>query len=793
MSDFSPDDVKAITQAAIGKAAAESTTKSDRVYHGSSVKNGLIRYTSVSQIKMFDAHASEGCQRRWAFRYPWQKEKEESGAMTAGSEIYAKSLEHYLKSGEDTLVPVLRAVKHLFPEPRPHLGDLEVEQKLGDLGAALVVRDALLRGDTSKGNEDDVLRLAGLTAAGVPVDGAVDFRHQRQEYIDGNGLLRKEDSGMYVIETGDLKTTSRVSDHVTRTGTFQKGNAKTVEQILDDTQMLGYGKNGIVRYPNATHHRLSHVVAQTRNGLTGVKRTGLLTVDEVLRRVQRVDAVVREMIDVAAITAKGYNPELVPANLAACNSYHRECPHISYCPRAGVSIVDMIPKPELSPNFDPKGTIAMTMGNIFLQNLGAPTPANGTVMQFPFVPPLPPPAPATPTMSDAEHAAAVAAEKAKLTAGTPPEVIGTCTACNGPLTVMNSSRLQDGKTIKHVVGCTAVPIVPVTSIAAVNPPDSPPRDPVTEAAALPPTVIAAIADDEIRARAQLHADETAARAAAEKAAQPGATKTSGNCPSGGTMLTLTDKQKASRKYVCPTCAKEMKIKDSDFSEDFSQAKIGGHRLPKDAAAPAVSMLPVPAPGSLVASIVDSMTAPVTIPVVPTIPEIPVVPAFSAGPEGIIPMIPSVPVSTATAFSQVADVPPPIPQLPPGIAEVGEVRSMLTHEVIGHTTSLMSTGSRSILIITDAPISGATFPSLDMWAADIVRTVEKKFDLEDIRLAPNNGELGYGRWRGYLSAAARANVPASGTYVWNGVASSEVKLALLEGLESVAVIARGSNR
>ncbi len=769
MSDFSSEDMKAIAQSAIGPAAAELTAKSDKVYHGSSIKNGLVRYTSVSQIKMFDASADEGCQRRWAFRYPWQKEKEESSAMSAGSEIYAKSLEYYLRSGEDTLVPVLRAVKHLFPTPNPILNDIEVEQQLGDLGAALVVRDALLRGDMSKGTEADVLRLSGLTAAGVPVTGAVDFRHQRQEYIDGNGLLRKEDPGMYVVETGDLKTTSRVNDHVTRTGTFQKGNAKTVEQILNDTQMLGYGKNAHVRYPKATHMRLSHVVAQTRNGLSGTKRTGLLAVDEVLRRVQRVDSVVREMIDVAALTGRGYTPELVPANLSACNSYHRECPHISYCPRVGVSIVDMIPKPELSPNFDPKGPISMSIGNIFLQSI---TPSNGAVAQ-PFVPSLPPPNPSipplvlpTPTMSDAEHAAAVAAEKARLTAGTQPEVFAMCGACNAPLTVMNTSRLPDGKTIKHI-GCTAIPTVPVTSIAAVNPPDSPPRDPVVEAAALPPEVIAAIPDAEVRARAQLHADETAARAAAEKAAQPGAQKTSGNCPSGGTMLTLTDKQKASRKYVCPTCAKEMKIKDSDFSEDFSQAKIGGHRSPKESAA-AAPALPIA----------------VVVPAVPTIeqtvisfPEIPAVPTIATSLE-VIPTIPSLPA--ATAFSQVTDVPP----LPAAIVEVVEVRPTSTTE---------SANTRSILIITDTPISGATFPSLDLWAADIVRTVEKKFDLEDIRLAPNSGELGYGRWRGYLSAAARANVPASGTYVWNGVASSEVKLALLEGLESVAVIARGSNR
>lgn len=509
---------------------------------GRAVENKNLRFTSVSQVKLFDPTVKGGCNRRFVYRYVFGKTEPKSAAAEAGDE-YAKQLEIYLKTGDDILVPVLRAGKHLLPKPG---SDLEVEQPLGDIVKAAELRDAYLNG---RGPLDlaRLTDLAGLVAAGIPFAGAADYRHRRGEYVDAGGTLHREDAGMVVTEIGDHKTTKRIDDHTTRGGTLLEGKAKTVEQVLADAQMIGYGVQEANRHPEVTHLRLGHNYYQTEGVKTAAKRSGLITVGELRDRWRRVESVVREMADVVAHTTV---PEDAPVSLWACHAFFAVCPHSEYCDRPGMTIYHVL------------GTErGDSMSNGLFDTLTATAPTNGlhgdaglftpqaTVLES--SPPAAPP-------NDAERAVAFEVERARLAA-------------------------ED----------TRAPLL-APHIGAVNPPDAPPDDPVAAAAPLSPEVIATITDPEIKKRAEDHAAAAAAKAAAQAGVQPEKAKASGKCSGGGLRVQFTDEQiklKQTKKYVCPKCGKVLTTRPS---ADNKEATLPGHLLSKEMTSVAPS-LPPPLP------------------------------------------------------------------------------------------------------------------------------------------------------------------------------------------------------
>ena len=392
-----------------------SLVDAPRPFLGRSVLDGRIRYSSVSQIRIFDPAPNDGggCPRRWAFAYIYGKKETKTEAQKKGSNEYAKQLEILLKTGEDTLTPVLRAARHYFPR---NGSDIESEKKLGDIEAAIQIREAMfLPGADIPALSKQLEQVAGLVAAGIPLDGAADFRHRRGEYIDENGSLVKEVFGSSVVEIGDLKTTSRINDHVSHQGNgkLYRGYAKSVEEILKDHQMVSYGKHATVRYPDITHVRLSHIYAQTKNGFAAAKRTGLLTVDEVLRRFEVTEGVMRDMVSVAASAKK---PEDVPTNIRSCNAFNRECTHAPYCDRPKGTIDDLF---QIQPHLHSKG--ALQMNSLFdtvkpTQNgVASSTAASPSLFGAPVAAP-PPPVPPPPPMSTADYQAAKDAELARLKA-----------------------------------------------------------------------------------------------------------------------------------------------------------------------------------------------------------------------------------------------------------------------------------------------------------------------------------------------------------------------------------------
>lgn len=742
-------------------AAASTKPVSDRPFLGRAIVAGQVRFLSVSQLKAFDPSQDGGCNRRWAFRYVFGRKEETTAAQQAGTEL-AKQLEHYLKTGEDVLVPVLRAGKHLLPVPGP---DLEVEKDLGDTAEALRLREAFLRAQSASERDSiarDLLRAAGLVAANIPLVGAADFRHRRGEYVDADGVVKREIYGDRVVECGDHKSTKRIDTHRSSGGKIYQGWAKTVEQILADIQMVGYGVHGSNRHPDITHVRLGHIYYQTQGALAASKRSGLLEVGEARRRWERVDALAREIEG----AARAADPSEVPYNLRACHSFGRECPHAADCDRPARSVVDILqiglPRQ--------KGDI-MSNGLFDRKNPGAngtqpPAPAQPSLGLFAStqaieVPPIPPP----PPMSDAERTQAIEAEKARLAA---EEGLGFCRACGAKLVAENTSRLPSGE-VKHV-GCGAVSAAPQVSwsaraagyngtVGAVNPPDAPPPDAIASADPIPPEAVAAIPDPEVKRRVEEHAAAHAARAAEAAAGKEETAKKSGRCGSGGQVLVVTPQQTASRKFDCPGCGKKMPIRDKDFLADFTSITIPKHNMAKSENAPP------PAP-----------------PIAPPLPAVSTAPDALPGqmmlPQTAPPPAPPLPALSPSVRHIFADQPP----APPILDGPRMWPPLPVAEKVGVT------------LYVDVVVERGDQPkSLDDYVTDLVRTIERQMNVPDLRYVPRDHQLDYGRWKGFLAGMVRApeNKLAPGVYVIHGLAGSEIKQVVLEALAPLCdVVVRG---
>lgn len=524
----------------------------EKPFTGRAVENGVVRFTSVSQIKMFDAE-SEGCPRKWAYRYVFGIKLEKTGALTKGDE-FAKSLEHYLKTGEDLLPPTLRPLKPYLPVPG---GDLEVERKFAtgvkgkDIEKAIAAREQLVKLLRSEHAGTAVFRAqiehlrteikkyARLVVHDIPVDGAADVRHHRGVFVDEDGKLRSEVPGMVVGETGDLKTVSRIHPHkITRgenAGTILPAFALNAAQICEDPQMLAYGVYDADTHSELTHVRLSHYYAN-KTKREAEKRTGLLSIEQLRERFhRRVEQPVLEMHDVAQASCI----EEIEPNIRACDSFtHVDPENPKGKPKKGCGYRYQCPLSTEQMSLNMFGNSEVRGMSLF-----------DTVNQ-PQVPATP--AAPQPPHDEAAYRAQVEAERLKLAAQTAPGVqqpsppapaVNVCVHCGTPLDGTNSSRKTDG-TIKHI-GCAAAAVVvapppvpanyehkavappppppgalaPTEGAVGVKPPDAPTVDWIDAARPMPPAEIAAVENPEMRARLELHSKLWHEREAARLAEQ----------------------------------------------------------------------------------------------------------------------------------------------------------------------------------------------------------------------------------------------------------------------------------
>ncbi len=401
----------------------------------------------------------------------------------------------------------------------------------------------------------------------------------------------------------------------------------------------------------------------------------------------------------------------------------------------------------------------------------------------------PPPLP-TPPISDAEFEARKQAEIARLTA-TPSTSLVACGApgcgvgCqpgwvfNGHGAVTCTGCAGKGRLVDRLPTVQAVP-----TIGQVNPPDSPNYTTIVSAAALPAAVIQNIEDPELKARAEKHASDVQAEEArkkaaedAEKAAAGTAPKTSGNCSGGKQRLQLNSDAIANRQMPCPVCGKVLKLKPAKEGEVYV-ATLPGHRIPQAeaAAAPDANQgtggtgTPPPLPSS---------PPPLPTGAVPPLPYI--APGALPGQTAMTQVVPPLPTSIPPLPSHVPPLPSGIPALPASIPPL----PVFVAPAIPALPAQVAQVDGSITLYIDVFVDkGDSIPSLEPYVHDLVDEIARNAGIADIRIADTKHELGYTRWRGYLTACVKAAPPKPGSYTVRNVATSEI---LQVAAEAVAAL------
>jgi hypothetical protein len=88
-----------------------------------------------------------------------------------------------------------------------------------------------------------------------------------------------------------------------------------------------------------------------------------------------------------------------------------------------------------------------------------------------------------------------------------------------------------------------------------------------------------------------------------------------------------------------------------------------------------------------------------------------------------------------------------------------------------------------LYVDCAPCRGEC-SDLSEYVADLADELAKKAGLPDVRLAPQEHPMGYGKWEGYLTARVRESPPAAGRW-WIAVEGSKFKQVVIAALEPLA--------
>ena len=87
------------------------------------------------------------------------------------------------------------------------------------------------------------------------------------------------------------------------------------------------------------------------------------------------------------------------------------------------------------------------------------------------------------------------------------------------------------------------------------------------------------------------------------------------------------------------------------------------------------------------------------------------------------------------------------------------------------------------------VVGAFGPTeqLEPYVAGVLTQLCEAEGVVDIRCAPDNSAYSFGKWKGALAAAIRANPPSPGRYVYRDVAESEIRQVVCEALKPLCNI------
>jgi len=793
--------------------------RADRESPGHAVEDGFVRFLSVSAIQKFDPSEPAGCNRAWWFRYREGIKEPETEPLRFGKAL-AKELEHYLKTGVDVLGPVARAGKHLLPAPGP---DLEVEEELGDIRAAVAVREAARAAGRLSDPlvAEEIRRLAGLTAAGIPLMGAADLRHARGEYVGPDGILRREELPD-VTEIVDHKSSSRINTSVSASGRVYEGYGKTLDQIHQSVQMVGYGVHAAYRRPRTQYLREGFIYYQTKAGRAAEKRTGIIPVETVLRRWERVESVARVIEHVAR------EPDVskVEPNLAACNAYHRPCHYTERCPRSVEQIfASMFAKVktearELRPKNTEESETMSILAKLKPDTASRSSSATASAASQSTVSPSPikstngaAASVAVSTESAAQRQAAIEAEKARLRAEEAPVPSTTTTIAvatptpqasaqgeaialadcdmdesyfvgNRVMTFAGSSKgiyffTDEASGERLRVSSAEMPALAVRKLVAPQTPQhqrpaisqvalpawsigviNPPDGPPPGKNAADPLPAQVLADPTLDPEIRARAEALAAASKADEDDEPEAAGGGGRCVYGKQRVVLTMDQVADRKMTCPECRKELKLKPARVSADKYEATVPGHNRPRgDFVSPPLNASSSSAPGTT-----STNGAPSTTTVV----------QFPAG--------------KTTSTVEPAPTPPVHVDVTPAENFRAERLVVAETPAAGEPVQVIAPVATVYL---DCAVIGAPQPRpLAEYYDPILKTMldesaKANFPALDVRCAPEGSPLAYKKWAGILSALVRARPIAPGDYVASS--SNDIEQVVVQALRCRTVV------
>ncbi len=287
-----------------------------RDYLGKTVVGGVLKFASVSSVKLFDRKTKAGCPRKWHKRYVQGIREEETENMRKAKDAgiaLDKEMKHYLLTGEKNLSPLALSGLHIVDLPGP---GLSVDIKINTVeyfqnGQPFAPLPELPNGEQAKYPKDvQVVIRSALSAGGIPFVGELDIAQSRGYYRDNDGEHQQDPPN--TIEVSDLKFKSVAKD--------RDGNSTLMREtdLVRDIQMAGYGEWVARVRPSTERVRLSHLYFPKRGG-SPTKVTRLHVIDDARRTWEYVDNVVRSMVDVAKET----DWERVPGadRATSCDAY----------------------------------------------------------------------------------------------------------------------------------------------------------------------------------------------------------------------------------------------------------------------------------------------------------------------------------------------------------------------------------------------------------------------------------------------------------------------------------------
>ena len=91
------------------------------------------------------------------------------------------------------------------------------------------------------------------------------------------------------------------------------------------------------------------------------------------------------------------------------------------------------------------------------------------------------------------------------------------------------------------------------------------------------------------------------------------------------------------------------------------------------------------------------------------------------------------------------------------------------------------------LFVDCVVKGRVTVDLSAYIEKMCADLATTYKAVDIRCAPSDSPLSFGKWKGALAAAIRENPPENGTYVLHGVRESEIKQVVVETLEPLCTV------